>query len=85
MLNIEKTNVEAKIYGKKYELKLPTVAQAQKYATFSADLSEEDKGDSLEKMLCLLEECGLPKETTKEMEMGHLLLVVNELMPKEKK
>ena len=82
MLDFEKTEIEAKIYGSAYKLRRPTVSEAQAYAKKAEGKTDEETTNNL---VSFLSELGLPKDVTLGMEIDHVTLLVNELMVSKKK
>lgn len=82
MLNFQKTEVEADIYGTVYNLRRPTVKEAQDYANKAKKATDEEQVDFLIEMLS---DCGLPNDVSQSMEPDHLVQLMNTLIPSKKK
>ncbi len=82
MLEFEKTEVEAKIYGTVYNLRRPNVGEAQDYMFKAKD---KDDADVTKALIKLMDGLGLPEKVALKMETEHLVKLVQELMPSKKK
>jgi hypothetical protein len=81
-MEILKTKIQVKIYGQDFELKPPTARKA-------IELSKALKGNEDDLVMFdistqFLVDCGLPKETCEELELEHMLKVI-EMMTSKKK
>ena len=81
-MEFKKTRVKATIYGESYEIRRPTVKEAQSYAKKMKDLDDEESTGALIKMLDGL---GLPEKVAFGMEADHLIQLVDALLPAKKK
>lgn len=85
MLELNKTEIDAKIYGESYKLRLPTVREAQHYGKVAKDLDKDDVAGMIDAAIDLLDSCGLPKKVSEQMTVDHMMQVVGVLVPSEKK
>jgi len=82
-LEFNRSKLKLKVYGEEYELLFPTVKQSQDFAKEVKEVEGDD--DKSSKMFDFLEKLGLPKNVTEEMEVQHLEMVLEKLMPSKKK
>jgi hypothetical protein len=77
-----KKEYELDLYGEAFKLRYPNVDDAEKL-----NLSIKEKGDDgeVEAICSFLDGLGLPKEKAKAMEIEHLMLLVEDLVPNKKK
>ncbi|MCA9313678.1 hypothetical protein KDA08_05210 [Candidatus Saccharibacteria bacterium] len=71
----QKTKVDVKIYGQQFELKKPTVKQIELLQEHTS-LDGKSESEQFRSVCEFLDILGLPKEFSKEMEIGHLLQLV---------
>jgi len=81
-MQFEKRKLKAKIYGQDYELTFPTVRQQNEYVKAIKESGEDNAMDDLTN---LLERLGLPKDVSMDMELDHLLQLMDALVPTKKK
>lgn len=82
MLEINKTQIELKVFGNEYKLVPPT---ARKVAQFKKQLDEQKEDVEMISLAeQFLSECGLPKEVCEELEMEHLAKVIDLISGKKK-
>lgn len=82
MKKLERTKKSIDIYGTVYDLSRPSYRQAQELGKQSANKNEEET-QSL--MLDFLENMGIPKSVTLDMEVEHVGMLIEYLMPAKKK
>lgn len=82
MLEIKKTVIQANVYGTVYELCRPSTKLAKEYGKLS---KEQDEDNGIDLVIDLVDKCGLPKAVAEEMEVDHLLQIVDALLPAKKK
>jgi hypothetical protein len=82
-MEIVKTQIELKAFGKDYILSPPT---ARKAAVLKKQINEskEDELKSLEVAVEFLVECGLPKDVCDQLEMDHLGQLITLITSKKK-
>jgi hypothetical protein len=78
-----RSEIKAKIYGKDFILKKPTVGEIELLQEES-DKITDNKGKSV-LMRQWIAKLGLPEDFTKEMELDHLMQVVEHLTGTKKK
>lgn len=81
-LKLERDTIKLLLYGKEFIIQMPTLGMAQEWAR---KLKEDSKEDTTELMYEYLASLGLPKEESCKLQVDHLELLVNELMPSKKK
>ena len=78
MLEIVKRELNLKVYGEEYKLLFPNNRMVSKYRK---DLASKNEDEQEQAIYSLLEDCGLPKTVTEEMEPEHLVQVLKVLIP----
>lgn len=74
----QKTKVKVKIYGKEFELSKPTVSQIESLQMYSG-MEGSTQSEIFEKICGFLDILGLPKDFTKDMEIDHMMELINYL------
>ena len=84
MFNIERTVMKVKIYGKEFDVKLPTVKEASRVYK---DVKGKTEEEGLESLILYISSLGIDRETLENMEHDHFLSLVNFITkgPKEKR
>ena len=81
-MKIERTSESIDIYGTVYKTNRPSYGRAMELGKQSDDKKE---GEAHELMLEFLEERGIPKDVTLEMEVDHVSMLIEHFMPAKKK
>lgn len=82
MKKFERTKQTIDIYGEVYNVSRPTFKRSLELGKQSDKKSDEE---SQELMLDFLEEMGIPKKVTMDMEVDHVTTLIEFLMPSKKK
>lgn len=81
-MEITKSELKVKVFGNDYSLKKPT---ARKAAELKKELEgEKDEVQMVELTCKFLNDCGLPEEATKELEIEHLHALIEAISSKKK-
>lgn len=78
MLELNKTELEVKLYGEKYSMRPPSVDEVE---TLQSKLKKlgDDSVESFGLMKSFVSELGLPKDVVGKMESGHFTTLVEYL------
>jgi hypothetical protein len=82
-VKIERSKIEIEIYGRQCTLKLPTFKQTQKYSENLKALGNDKDIDASQTMKEFLVELGLPGDLFDELEVGHIVEIMD-LVTKKK-
>lgn len=82
-LQLKKRFLEVDCYGEEYKLSFPSLSQAATYKEQCGD--GQDEGKILVYLLDLLDDLGLPKKVSKDMEIDHVMQIMEALMPEKKR
>ena len=77
-ISLKKTVFEIEYDGETYKVRRPFVKEVQEF-------SKTNDVDSFEKLLDLIDACGLPKSVTEEMDTDLIEQVSELILPKKKK
>ena len=72
----QKTKVKVKIYGQDFELAKPTVSQIESLQEYSG-MEGTSQAEIFAKICGFLDILGLPKDFSKDMEIDHLMELIN--------
>lgn len=74
----QKTKVKVSLYGQDFELHKPTVRQVEELQKFS-NVENKTQSEQFEAICNFLDVLGLPKDFSMEMEIDHLIKLINHL------
>jgi len=74
----QKTKVKVKIYDSEFELRKPTVGQVESLQKLSG-IEKKTEQEQFEAIVSFLEVLGLPSDFSKDMEIDHLIKLINHL------
>lgn len=74
----QKTKVKVNIYGKEFSLSKPTVGQVESLQKLSG-IEKKSESEQFELIMSYLDVLGLPVEFSKQMEIDHLIKLINHL------
>lgn len=74
----QKTKVTVEIYGQKFDLHKPTVSQVEELQKYT-DMEGKSQAEQFTLICGFLEVLGLPKDFSKDMELDHLIQLINYL------
>ena len=81
-MEFKRRELRVKVYGEEYSLTFPTVKQSQDYA---AKVKEMKESEATEALLEFVDNLGLPKDVSENMESEHLSTLIEALVPNKKK
>ena len=81
-MELKRRELKLKLYGEDYVLSYPTVKMAQE---FGKKLKEKGEEESMQLAFELLDKLGLPISVCEEMEIDHVMQVIDQIMPSKKK
>lgn len=84
MLELVKTKVEVSFEGQVYSLRVPTYTEGMKYEQSLKDAAT-DAAMLADALFSYLAELGLPREVTKNFELGHMMQVIEFISTGKKK
>jgi len=79
MLELESKSLEIKFKGEVYRLDFPKVNAVR---TLQKNIKE--KGEDIDHIICFLEDLGLKREISEDMEVSNLLKIVDALTEEKK-
>lgn len=83
MLEINKTEIELKVFGKEYKLIPPTARKVVQFKK-QMDSKKDDDTSMVDVAVEFLVDCGLPKDVCDQLEMDHLAKVIDLISSKKK-
>lgn len=81
-MEFKRRELRVNVYGNEYTLKFPTVKQSQDYASKVKGMNDSEATEAL---LDFIDNLGLPKNVSSDMESEHLTTLIQALVPDKKK